>query len=78
MVGMSEAEEHIEYHRAGSVRARGPAIDGVQEGYWEWFRLDETKMRSGNFTHGEQTGKWTTYNGDGLPHNVTQKKPKTT
>ncbi|MFC5928828.1 hypothetical protein D6T64_08790 [Cryobacterium melibiosiphilum] len=73
---MSEASEHIEYHRAGSVRARGPQIDGVQEGYWEWFRLDGTKMRSGNFTHGEQTGEWITYNSEGLPHRVTQKTPK--
>ena len=73
---MSEPVEHIEYHRAGSVRARGPQIDGVQEGYWEWFRLDGTRMRSGSFTHGEQTGEWITYNGDGQPHKVTQKRPK--
>jgi hypothetical protein len=32
-------------------------------------------MRSGSFTHGEQTGEWITDNSDGLPHQATQKKP---
>lgn len=53
--------EHVELHRDGSVRARGPMVDGVLEGYWEWFRLDGTRMRSGWFEHGEQVGEWTTY-----------------
>lgn len=72
---MNDPAEHLEYHRAGSVRARGSRVHGVPEGYWEWFRLDGTLMRSGSFTHGEQTGEWITDNSDGLPHKATQKKP---
>ena len=37
-------------------------------GYWEWFRLDGTIMRSGHFDRGRQTGVWTTYDRSGAPH----------
>jgi hypothetical protein len=73
---MSEAQEHIEYHAAGSVHARGLQIDGVPEGYWEWFRLDGTSMRSGTFTHGEHTDEWITYASDGRCYEATEKTPK--
>lgn len=36
-------KEHIEYHKDGSVWARGNLIDGECNGYWEWFRKDGTK-----------------------------------
>ena len=49
--------EHVELHRDGSVRARGPMVDGAREGHWEWFRLDGSRMRSGWFEHGEQVGR---------------------
>ena len=68
---------HIEYHKDGSVRARGQTADGVPAGYWEWFRLDGTKMRSGHFENGEQTGEWTTYDKKGQVYKVTAIKPKT-
>ncbi len=29
-------------------------------GYWQWFRLDGTKLRSGHCENGEPTGEWTT------------------
>jgi hypothetical protein len=38
---------HVERHRDGSVRARGPVVDGEPDGHWEWFRLDGTMLRSG-------------------------------
>jgi len=68
-------KEHIQYHKDGSVWARGQTKDGVPTGYWEWFRLDGTKMRSGNFENGEQIGKWTTYDKKGQVYKVTQVKP---
>jgi hypothetical protein len=54
--------EHIHYHKDGSIWAKGPMLDGVMTGYWEWFRKDGSKMRSGHFDEkGEQVGDWTTY-----------------
>ena len=50
---------------------------GVPVGYWEWFRLDGTKMRSGHFEKGEPTGEWTTYDKKGQIYKVTQMKSKT-
>ena len=70
-------KEHIEYHKDGSVWAKGQMADGVCTGYWEWFRKEGTKMRSGHFENGEQTGVWTTYDKKGQVYKVTNMKPKT-
>jgi antitoxin component YwqK of YwqJK toxin-antitoxin module len=64
---------HVERHRDGSIRARGPVVDGRPDGYWEWFRLDGTLLRSGSFDRGRQTGEWTTYDASGAPYKVTTK-----
>jgi hypothetical protein len=58
-------------HRDGSLRARGPVVDGHPHGYWEWFRLDGTRLRSGSFDRGRQVGEWTTYDGAGAPYKAT-------
>ena len=71
-------KKHNEYHKGGSVWARGETADGVPVGYWEWFRLDGTKMRSGHFEHGEQTGEWTTYDKKEQVYKITKMKPKAT
>ena len=71
-------KKHIEYHKDGSVWAKGQPSAGVPVGYWEWFRLDGTKMRSGHFEHGVQTGEWTTYDKQGQVYKVTQMKSKVT
>jgi len=71
-------KEHIEYHKDGSVWAKGQMAEEVPVGYWEWFRLDGTKMRSGYFERGEQVGEWTTYDKMGQVYKVTKLKPKTT
>ena len=71
-----QAIEHIQYHRDGSVWAKGPMLDGVACGYWEWFRKDGTKMRSGHFENGEQVGEWTTYDKNGEIYKVTKMKAK--
>ncbi len=67
---------HIEYHRDGSVWASGHTVNGVPTGYWEWFRKDGTRMRSGTFNGGTQVGKWTTYDREGKIYKVTVIKPK--
>jgi len=48
----------------------------VPTGYWEWFRKGGTKMRSGYFQNGEQTGKWTPYDRNGDVYKITTMKPK--
>ncbi len=50
--------------------------NGVMTGYWEWFRKDGTKLRSGSFRNGEQTGEWTTCDKSGNVYKVTLIKPK--
>lgn len=66
-----DAGEHVEHHRDGSVRARGPLEDGKPDGCWEWFRVDGTRLRSGSFSRGAQVGEWTTYDRAGVPYKVT-------
>lgn len=68
--------EHIHYHRDGSIWAKGKLQGGTPTGYWEWFRRDGTKLRSGYFDHGEQAGEWTTYDKKGAVYKVTQMKRK--
>jgi len=52
------------------------AEDARRTGYREWSRKDGTKTRSGNFENGEQTGEWTTCDGQGEVYKVTRTKPK--
>jgi antitoxin component YwqK of YwqJK toxin-antitoxin module len=63
-------------HKDGSLWATGQNLDGVQVGYWEWFRKDGTKLRSGHFDNGQQTGAWTTYDRRGQVYKMTTIKPK--
>ena len=58
-------KEVIKYHRDGSVSAVGNELDGVPDGYWEWFRIDGTKKRSGHFDKGVPVGEWITYDRKG-------------
>lgn len=61
-----------ERHRDGSLRARGPELDGEPHGYWQWWRLDGSLLRSGSFDRGRQVGEWTTYDRQGRPYKVTR------
>lgn len=63
-------------HRDGSLWVKGQTVGGVPTGYWEWFRRDGVKLRSGWFENGEQTGEWTTYDRAGRVYKVTTIKPK--
>jgi antitoxin component YwqK of YwqJK toxin-antitoxin module len=69
-------KEHAEYHKDGSLWAKGKTVNGAPVGYWEWFRKDGTKLRSGHFENGEQVGEWITYDKTGQKYKVTQIKPK--
>jgi len=68
--------EHVNYHKDGSIWAKGQLIDDVMTGYWEWFRKDGTIMRTGYFNNGDQVGEWTTYDKSGKIVKVTTMKPK--
>jgi antitoxin component YwqK of YwqJK toxin-antitoxin module len=71
------AQTHIEYHKDGSIWATGKVINGIPTGYWEWFRKDGTRMRSGYFEEGDQVDEWTTYDRKGNIVKITVIKPKT-
>lgn len=65
----------IKYHANGlTIWSRGKMVDGNPHGYWEWFRLDGTRKRSGWFDKGEAVGEWTTYDQYGNVYKVTKKK----
>jgi len=62
----------IKYHANGqTIWSKGKIVDGVAEGYWEWYRIEGTIKRSGYFENGKQVGKWTTYDKQGKPVKVT-------
>jgi len=65
----------IKYHADGQTRwSKGKVVDGQPDGYYEWYRIDGTLKRSGNFDKGASVGKWITYDRIGKPYKVTQKK----
>jgi uncharacterized protein YdhG (YjbR/CyaY superfamily) len=72
----SVAREHVQYHKDGTVWAKGQMVNGVATGYWEWFRKDGTKLRSGYFEDGQQVGQWITYDQGGRVYKVTTMKTK--
>jgi len=72
----AKIKEHIQYHKDGSVWAKGQTLDGVPVGYWEWFRKDGGIMRSGTFENGKQAGEWKTYDKNGQIVKITVMKPK--
>jgi uncharacterized protein YdhG (YjbR/CyaY superfamily) len=52
---------HKVYHKDGSLWAKGNMEGKNMEGYWQWFRKDGTKMRTGYFKTNKQIGDWKTY-----------------
>jgi antitoxin component YwqK of YwqJK toxin-antitoxin module len=67
----SPERKHVVYHKDGSIWAKGKMAYGVPTGYWEWFRKNGTKLRSGYFMNGKQAGEWTTYDKTGKVFKVT-------
>ena len=65
----------IKFHANGkAIWSKGLMVNDLQEGYWEWYRVDGTLKRSGYFEKGEPVGEWITYNTKGDVHKVTQRK----
>lgn len=74
---MSAPKKYTHHHKDGTVWATGEKTGVIMTGYWEWFRKDGTRMRSGSFNDaGEQTGEWTTYDKAGNVFKVSVLKPK--
>ena len=78
MAKTANQKPHTHYHKDGSLWARGQVNAKDQPvGYWEWFRKDGTKLRSGHFDEqGRQNGQWITYDKTGKEYKVTNLKPK--
>ena len=72
--GMRARVRFVKYHNDGSIWAKGTTVGGKPDGYYEWFRLNGTRMRSGYFKKGKQVGKWTTYDSKGRVVKVTNLK----
>lgn len=72
----SRERPYEKYHGDGSLWAKGQTLNGKLNGYWEWFRKDGSKLRSGYFEKGEQVGDWTSYDRAGKPFKITQMTPK--
>lgn len=70
-VKSARKEKYVKLHADGTVWAKGTTVNGLPDGYFEWFRKDGTKLRSGYFKDGEQTGEWITYDATGRPFKVT-------
>jgi antitoxin component YwqK of YwqJK toxin-antitoxin module len=64
----------VNYHKDGTTWSKGKVVDGLPDGYWEWFRKDGIIMRSGYFEKGKQMGEWTTSDKLGTVYKVTQIK----
>lgn len=70
----AKTEVFTQYHKDGSVWAKGQVQGSLPVGYWQWFRKDGTLMRSGHFEDGVPVREWTTYDKNGNVHKVTDRK----
>lgn len=69
-----EVTTRTEHHKDGTICARGSMLGDQLHGYWEWYRKDGTRKRSGHFDRGKQVGEWITYDPAGQPYKTTQMK----
>jgi hypothetical protein len=67
----AKMEPFVQYHRDGSLWAKGYTLDGVRAGYWQWFRKDGVIMRSGYFEDDKQVGQWITFDNSGAIYKTT-------
>ncbi len=68
--------ERQELYKTGVTKSRGFELDGEMHGQWEFFRLDGSLMRAGEFDRGAQIGVWRTYARDGRLVKETQFGPE--
>ena len=53
------------HYATGTVQSTGYLLAGEMHGSWEFFRKDESLMRSGRFERGRQVGVWRTFDRGG-------------
>ena len=61
----SEPVPETVYFGNGAIKMKGSRLDGEMHGAWEWYRLDGTLMRTGQFDRGRQIGVWRTFERSG-------------
>ena len=54
MAQRSEPVPEIAYYANGKVKYKGYILDGESHGAWEWYRMDGTVMRTGEFNRGKR------------------------
>jgi antitoxin component YwqK of YwqJK toxin-antitoxin module len=65
----------VKYHANGqTIWSKGKIVNGLPEGYWQWFRIDGTLKRAGYFNQGKPYGLWTTFDQLGKPYKTTMLK----
>ena len=64
--------EFLELYGNGRPKARGKYRGDHMHGAWTFYRTDGTRMRSGSFRDGRQTGEWITYDRSGSPYKTTR------
>jgi antitoxin component YwqK of YwqJK toxin-antitoxin module len=52
-------------YASGKPKFNGFLSDGEMYGAWEWFRLDGSLLRTGQFDQGRQIGPWRTFDRSG-------------
>jgi antitoxin component YwqK of YwqJK toxin-antitoxin module len=60
-----EPAPDIAYYSTGALQSRGFTLDGEMHGHWEFFRVDCSVMRTGDFDRGRQVGIWRTFDRSG-------------
>lgn len=67
----------IKYHANNeTIWSKGKMVDGQPHGYWQWYRIDGSLKRSGNFEMGDPVGEWITYDSSGEPYKITNRNTK--
>ena len=49
------------------LKSIGLAIDSVEEGFWQYFHRDGSRMMEGTFKNGHKVGKWKAWYDNGKP-----------
>jgi len=65
MADPSEPVSHVEHYATGVVKLKGLHLDGDTHGEWEFYRIDGSVMRTGEFDRGKQIGPWRTFDRSG-------------
>lgn len=52
----------IYYFEDGTVKSKGPYIDEMMEGEWQFYRKTGQLWQVGQFKHNQKDGRWVRYN----------------